>query len=157
MKATRCVCIWLALSGVAAMAQVNPVPFVQQPVLPTSVLPGGPTFTLIVNGSGFVAGATVNWNSSPRPTIVLTATQLTATISASDIATPSTAMITVTNPPPGGGASNYLYLSVTNPIAMIALARTDLSIGAIQENMGIGSSFPFGGNLVTGDFNGDGK
>ena len=33
----------------------NPVPFVNQPLVPSAVAPGGPDFTLTVNGPGFVS------------------------------------------------------------------------------------------------------
>jgi hypothetical protein len=112
---------------------------------------------LTVNGSGFVSGATVNWNGSPRTTTFISATQLTAAILVTDIANPRTAIITVTNPLPGGGISNYVYLSVVNPIPAVALVRTDLSIGPSNPPGGLGPSSLLVGNLMTGDFNGDGK
>jgi hypothetical protein len=146
------ICIVLA---VPALAQTNPVPFVNQPVLPTSVAPGGAGFTLTVNGSGFVSGATVNWNGSPRATTFVSVTQLTAAILATDIANPTTAIITVTNPAPGGGISNYVYLSVTNPISAVAFARNDISIGPVGGGYGTESTAI--SNIVSADFNGDGK
>jgi hypothetical protein len=81
---------------------------------------------------------------------------LTANIPASDVANPSTAIITVTNPAPGGGASNYEYLSVTNRIPQVALARIDIASGLVG-GFGLGSEYTVFSNLVTGDFNGDGR
>src|SRR5207253_2564790 len=49
----------------------------------------------------------------------VTATQLTAAISAADIAAAGTAQVTVFNPAPGGGTSNALTFTVTggsNPV-----------------------------------------
>jgi FG-GAP-like repeat/Abnormal spindle-like microcephaly-assoc'd, ASPM-SPD-2-Hydin len=126
----------------------NPVPYLNQPVLPDSVVPGGPSFTLTVTGSEFVSGAHVNWNGSPRATTFVSVTQLTATILASDIAKPSTAFITVTNPTPGGGLSNSQFLSITSPVSSPAFARTDESLG---NTIGEFASSP-----VVADFNGDG-
>ncbi len=126
----------------------NPVPYLNQPVLPDSVAPGGPGFTLTVTGSAFVSGAKVNWNGSPRATTFVSATQLTATILASDIAHASTATITVTNPSPGGGTSNFQFLSITSPVPSPAFARLDQSLG---YNIGEYASSP-----VIADFNGDG-
>src|SRR6266446_1260523 len=83
--------------------QSNPVPFVNQPLVPSAVAPGGPAFTLTVNGTGFVSGAVVNWNGSPRSTTFVSGSQLSAAISAADISSPSTAAISVVNPLPGGG------------------------------------------------------
>src|ERR1700722_9491574 len=84
----------------------NPVPLINNPLVPTSVAPGGAGFTLTVNGTGFVSGSVVSWNGSPRTTHFVSSSQLTATIPASDIATAGTASINVLNPTPGGGLSN---------------------------------------------------
>src|SRR5205085_4076949 len=43
-----------------ATAQTNPVPLINQPLVPDAVAPGGPRFTLTVNGTGFVTGSVVN-------------------------------------------------------------------------------------------------
>jgi len=133
----------LALSPAAA--QNNPVPFVNQPLVPDAVAPGGPDFTLTVNGTGFVSGATVNWNGSPLTTTFVTQSQLTATVPASNIAGAGTASITATNPAPGGGTSNVAFFIVSNTAA--ALTFTGLTP----------ISVPVAGNIITGDFNGDGK
>ena len=58
----------------------NPVPFVNQSLVPTSVAPGSPAFTLTVNGTGFVSGAVVKWNGSPRTTTFVGGPQLTASM-----------------------------------------------------------------------------
>lgn len=44
----------------------NPVPFLNQPLVPTAVSPRSPGFRLNVSGTGFVPGATVNFNRTPR-------------------------------------------------------------------------------------------
>lgn len=62
-------------------------------------------FMLTVNGTNFVTSSKVNWNGSVRPTTFVSTTQLTATISASDVATAGTANVTVVNTAPGGGTS----------------------------------------------------
>jgi hypothetical protein len=60
---------------------------------------GGPGFTLVVNGSGFVAQSVVQWNGARRPSSFDSARQeLRATIPASDIAAAGVARITVLNP-----------------------------------------------------------
>ena len=46
----------------------NPVPFLNQPLVPTAVSPGGPGFTLSVSGTGFVSGATIDFNRAPLVT-----------------------------------------------------------------------------------------
>ena len=65
---------------------------------PSSVVAGGPAFTLTVNGLNFLNGATVNFNSTPQSTTFVSTTQLTIAISAADIASQGTINISVTNP-----------------------------------------------------------
>jgi hypothetical protein len=53
-------CLVIGLTGPSgvAMAQ-NPVPLINQPLVPDAVKPGGKGFTLTVNGTGFVSGSPV--------------------------------------------------------------------------------------------------
>jgi hypothetical protein len=107
------VAVLTVLAG-SAIAE-NPVPFIDQPLVPDATAPGGAAFTLTVNGTGFVSGSVVNWNGSPRATTVVSSAQLKATILASDIATASTATVTVVSPSPGGGVSNTQFFSISVP------------------------------------------
>ena len=125
--------------------QTNPVPFVNQPLIPATVTPGSPAFTLTVRGTGFVAGSVVNWNGSPRTTTFVSSSQLTATIEASDVAVAQTGTITVVSPSPGGGASNPVFFDVTNPFRQITFSTTAFS------------SLEYPVWMVTGDLNGDGN
>jgi len=65
---------------------------------PPKVLVGGPDFTMTVNGSNFVSGAIVQWNGSNRSTSFVSTTQLSAAITATDIAKSGTVQVTVLNP-----------------------------------------------------------
>src|SRR5450755_994265 len=133
-----------AILAIPARAQ-NPVPSTSQPLIPDAAAPGGPAFTLTVNGTGFVAASVVNWNGSPRVTTFVSGSHLTAAILASDIATGSTASVTVVNPGPGGGVSNPLLFPIALPEATVAFNQADFASA--------------GGNIqvVTADFDGDGK
>jgi concanavalin A-like lectin/glucanase superfamily protein/IPT/TIG domain-containing protein len=82
----------------------NPVPALSG-LSPSAVAAGNPAFTLTVTGSGFVAASVVLWNGGARPTTVVSSTRLQAAISASDVAFPGTASVTVFTPAPGGGRS----------------------------------------------------
>ena len=55
----------------------------------------------------------MEWNNSPRLTTMVSATQLTATIYASDIATMGTAQVIVVNPGNGGGVSTALPFTIS--------------------------------------------
>jgi len=93
-------------AGIANLSSpANPAPAITG-LNPPFATPGGPAFTLTVNGTNFVNGSVVRWNGSNRATSYVNSTRLTASIAAADIAAPGTASITVLNPAPGGGVSN---------------------------------------------------
>jgi type IV pilus biogenesis protein CpaD/CtpE len=65
---------------------------------PNNATHGDPAFVLVVNGTNFSSTAVINFNGVAQTTNQVSGTQLTATISAADIATAGTAAVTVTNP-----------------------------------------------------------
>ncbi len=138
-------CIQMFLAA-AALAQ-NPVPFLDQPLVPDATAPGGPGFTLTVNGAWFLPTSVVNWNGSPRATTYVSSHQLTAAILASDIATASTASVTVVNTSPGGGVSNIQYFSITEPSTSVSFLTPTVTYGS-------GGSIDQG--VAVADLNGDG-
>jgi uncharacterized protein (TIGR03437 family) len=71
---------------------------------------GGPGFTLVIDGSGFVSGAVAQWSGLALSTTFISSTQVSAQVPASDIASAASYTITVVNP--GGGVSNGLPISV---------------------------------------------
>jgi hypothetical protein len=87
-------------------------------ISPPSAVLGSAGFTLTVNGTNFLTSSMVNFNGSARSTGYVSSTQLTATINASDLTSPGTFNVTVTNPVPGGGTSNAQPFVVTgnNPV-----------------------------------------
>ena len=80
---------------------------------PVNITAGKAGFVLTVQGTGFVNGAVVRWNGSDRATTYVSATQLTAAITAADIASASSKTVTVFNPGAGGGESNGLSFTIT--------------------------------------------
>ena len=125
----------------------NAVPFLNQPLVPTAVSPGNPAFSLSVSGTGFVSGATVNFNRTPLATTFVNAEHLTALVPAADIANAGTAAVTVVNPAPGGGRSNVVFFQVSAPETTVVFAPAANSPLPISEPVGI----------TVGDFNEDGK
>jgi hypothetical protein len=79
---------------------------------PASAIAGGPAFTLTVNGSGFTAGTTINWNSTPLVTAFVSGTQLTVAVSAALIAQAGTSSITAST---GNLVSNALSFPILPP------------------------------------------
>jgi len=125
----------------------NPVPFLNQPLVPSAVSPGGPQFTLTVNGTGFLPTSTVDFNGTALATTFVSNKQLTAVVPAADIATAATASITVVNASPGGGSSNAVYFPVSTPEASVTFSPAT------------GSPLPIevADYVVVGDFRGQGK
>jgi hypothetical protein len=144
----RAIVLSAILLGFALLSFAQaPVPFINLPLVPDAAPPGGPQFTLTVNGTGFVSNSVVNWNGTPLATQFVSQGQLTATVPASNIATASTGWVTVVNPTPGGGTSSTAYFSVATTTP-----------GYIAFNLY--SSPPVNGGpsaMAVGDFNGDGK
>jgi hypothetical protein len=101
MKPLRFLGLITVLCSISALAQSNPVPFINQPLVPVTVKPGHGAFTLTVNGSAFASTAVINWNGTPRATQFFSSSQLKATIDAAEVAHAGTASVTVTNPAPG--------------------------------------------------------
>jgi hypothetical protein len=102
--------------GGAAVAQVSwttggtaPAPTVTA-LAPPSATAGGPAFTLTVDGTGFLSGATVLWTGAPRPTTFVGSTRVSASISASDIAAAGSVPVTVRNP--DGQTSNAATFTI---------------------------------------------
>ena len=123
----------------------NPVPFVNQPLVPDASAPGQPTFALTVNGTGFVKGSVVNWSGAPLATTFVNSSQLTAIVPAPNIATNTTASITVSSPNPGGGVSNVEFFVVSNPVSTLTFTQ----LPPVTAD-------PPAQALVAADFNGDG-
>jgi hypothetical protein len=115
-----------------------------QPLVPASTAPGGAAFTLTVSGTGFVSGAVIDWNGSPRTTTFLSSSSLQASISSTDVAHANTASVTVVNPTPGGGVSNVVYFPIRQSAPGVAFAP-EPNVSAV------------GGTSAVGDFNHDGK
>ena len=113
---------------------------------PSAAQAGGAGFTLTVNGSNFVTDSIVQWNGSNRPTTFASATQLTASISASDVASAGAAQVTVFNPTPGGGASSALSFTINNPAPSLStLSPSSVTAGSSTLKLTItGTSFVTG-------------
>lgn len=79
---------------------------------PSSMGAGSPDFTLTLGGLGFQTASEVLWAGSPRTTSYVSATTLTATILASDVAMPGTALVQVVNAGPVA-YSNTLPFTIT--------------------------------------------
>lgn len=144
--------VYLAIALSASFAQ-SPVPFVNQPVIPSAVAPGGPGFTLTVNGTGFVPGAIINWNGAALNTNFVSSSQLAAAVSAANTTSAGTASVTVVNPG-ASVASNVVFFSVVAPSAGVIYSNAPGSPIDLGATGGLPNE-PL--SMAAGDLNGDGK
>src|SRR5437773_12548331 len=100
-----------------SITSTNPAPTLSS-ISPTSTLAGGAAFTLTAtsNSSNFAITSVIRWNGSNRATTFVSHGQLTAQISAADIAAAGTVSVTVFTPTPGGGTSAAKTLTINNPV-----------------------------------------
>src|SRR5262249_13534072 len=110
-------------SAAATFTVNNPVPSISS-ISPATALVLGPSFTLTVNGSGFVPTSVVQVNGSARPTTFVSSTQLRAQMSNNDLLSLGQRSITVFNPAPGGGTSNAATLTVVGLLGQDAVPNT---------------------------------
>jgi hypothetical protein len=87
-------------------------------ISPAAIESGSSDTTITVTGTGFSSGATVMLGTSALTTSYTSNTTLTATVPAAQLANLGWAAITVSNPAPGGGASNALPLTVYSVITL---------------------------------------
>jgi hypothetical protein len=109
----------------------NPVPLVLG--IAPAVTAGMGAVTLNITGQNFTTHSTVLWNGAPRPTTYVSFFNVTAAISAADVATSGTVTVAVTNPAPGGGASADRPFDITFPVATINQAANDLVYDSGQK------------------------
>jgi len=111
-------------SGSSSVTLLNPTP-VLTGINPSSV--GTGNFTLAIAGGKFVNGAQVLLGTTPMQTIFGSATQLTATGSASSSGTYA---VSVSNPSPGSSASSSVNLQVTGSPQAPSCSGMSLGQGA---------------------------
>jgi hypothetical protein len=85
-------------------------------IAPSSTTAGTLAVSLVLFGSNFENGATVQWNGAALSSSRVSATEMTATIPASYIVAIGSAKVTVTNPIPGGGSVRPRRLGRAGPL-----------------------------------------
>jgi hypothetical protein len=94
-------------------------------ISPTTIASGGSDFALNVSGTNFVNGeSTVRWNGTDKATTFVSATELTAAISAADIASGGTASVTVLNSCGTTSGQTITIESVCAPVPDLAVLPT---------------------------------
>jgi hypothetical protein len=145
MKRLGLACVCLILASTTMLGQSNPIPLINQPLVPASATPGGSGFTLTVNGTGFTSTAAVYWNGSLRATTVVSSTTVQAQISASDIAKPGFAWVTV---------ANFGAMQVQSNLVYFPVRTSTKGLGFLPRSIQHVANNP--GPIAVGDFNNDG-
>ncbi len=102
-------------------------------ISPIAVTEGSPALTLILTGTGFIQTSSVNWGTSSFTPTFVNSTTLQVTIPASELATPGTVQVSVTNPAPGGGTSGNLPFTINlSPINATATATAQTATAVAQ-------------------------
>src|ERR1017187_3933205 len=127
----------------------NPVPSVSS-IAPTSATVGSAARILTINGSNFMSTSTVTYNAVGHTATFFSSSQLTISLTAGDQATAGTYPVVVTNPTPGGGASNSVSFAVNNPAPTISsLAPASATAGAGAQTLTINGTNFLGTSTVT--------
>jgi hypothetical protein len=126
-------------SGVTVVVN-NSLPAIAS-LSPLFVSAGGNAFTLTVSGSGFIPGSTVYWGSSALATQYASSTQLTAQVTAVQVASAGINAITVQTPSPGGGTSNQVQFEV-NSAASASAGVPSFTTSAATVSAGSTASYP---------------
>jgi trimeric autotransporter adhesin len=129
----------------ATSSQITVVPAV--PVItslnPNTARAGASMLTMNVLGSNFTPASVVQWNGSPRTTTYFGPTQLSAQITAADLAVAGSPQVTVVTPAPGGGTSNAVTFSVTPGPTLTVNTLTVAKGGSLTVTLtgGLGGAF----------------
>jgi phospholipase C len=123
----------------------NPVPLVYPSLAPDTITPGSASFTLTVNGAGFVKGGTVRWNGATLASTFVSNSKLQATVPANLVAAAGTALVSVSSKSPGGGSSNAVLFPISNIFVPSGFTASTVAVGQSPQY------------VAACDFNGDKK
>jgi uncharacterized protein (TIGR03437 family) len=125
-----------ATSNSATFTIGPPAPAITS-TIPASATAGGAGFTLTIDGTGFVPQSSVTFNCGDTPTSLtstfVSATQLTAFVPGSLIASPANCILAVYSPEGTGAAASNFYNYVLNPAAKLSiLTASPLPSGTVD-------------------------
>jgi len=111
----------------------NPVPTIAS-ATPNSIVAGSSSTSIGVSGTGYTAQSTIQLDGTPLSSQFVSATQLTATLTANLIAYAGMGRLTASNPSPGGGSSDSgpaFSIGPTSPVAAYGQTATALQDGRV--------------------------
>jgi len=118
---------------------------------PSSVLPGGTNFNLVINGSNFYTTTQVTLAGVSKTVTYVNSGQLTIPVTAAEIASAGSLAVVVTTPTPGGGsASQSLAVNSGPSLALTPPAINSAFASTIQTATTSRTFKVAGSNLTTG-------
>ncbi len=102
-----------AASNAVVFTVSNPAPTLTS-LSPSSAVAGSNALTVMLSGTGFVPASTAKWTGTALKITYVSATQLKASVPASDLSTAGTFNVTVVNAAPGGGTSSVVTFTVSS-------------------------------------------
>mgnify|MGYP003393864802 CR=1 FL=1 len=119
---------------------INLVPVINN-IHPVSAKEGDSSFTLVVNGSGFVSSSVIKWNGNSMKTEYINSNKVTTTIQSSYLL-PGSYNVVVSNLPSNGRVSNSVSFMVVKKVVASPLAPSILILSPSSVPYG-NSSFNF--------------
>lgn len=123
-------------SAALIVTVTNPVPAITQ-LTPATLALGASASTVTVTGTGFVPATVINVGGAARTTTYVSASQVTVTLTAADLAQSGSVSLIAVNPAPGGGSSaaasvavNYALPTITSfsPASLTTGAATNTTV-----------------------------
>jgi uncharacterized protein (TIGR03437 family) len=113
-------------SNVTPVTVVVPTPVLAR-LTPQTVVAGGSSLNLTVEGTGFYAGARVRWNGEALETVIAGPTEARAVVPAARIATAGTAQVAVANTPAGpfSNAATFTILTAGDGLSISRLVPSE--------------------------------
>jgi subtilisin family serine protease len=123
----------------AALGFEAPPPIVAT-ISPDTVIAWRDDSSFTITGTGFIRASVIHIDGAPAPTTYVSSTELTGEVSAAILATFATSTsVTVVTPPPGGGTSNAVPLTIAQPQLTVAqstaIVGEDMSV-VVSNNPG---------------------
>ena len=115
---------------------------------PNTVVAGASDTVVTITGANFTNGSVVQWNGIPLATGFVSATSLTATIPAADLAAATTAAVTVTDPSYGPSAAVPFTVTARTPVAA-SLSPSSASSGDAGFTLTVNGANFQAGSVVT--------
>jgi outer membrane protein assembly factor BamB len=106
---------------------------------PNTAVAGSADLIVTASGSGYTTSSVLKWNGAALTTNFVSATSLTATIPASDLATPGSISVTVADSSGGDAGSAVVQFTISDQTAptIVSLAPSTLSAGGADFQLTI--------------------